>query len=163
MGMDAHRNPNPSYEGEVKVIQKALKSANISAKDIDYVNPHGTGSKIGDEIELKAIDACDLSHALINATKSITGHGLSAAGILEIIATILQMKASQVHPTRNLETPIKPELKWVYDKSLSHNIAHTLNLSIGFGGINTAICLKNCAPETHNTQQGGKNHDPSWN
>ncbi len=143
MNMDAHRNPNPGYKGEVSVIKGALAKANIEANAIDYVNPHGTGSTVGDEIELKAIQDCGLSHARINTTKSIIGHGLSAAGIVELIATILQMKASSLHPSRNLDMPINPELNWVYDKAIPHNIDYGLNLSIGFGGINTAICLRN--------------------
>lgn len=83
--LDGNRNPDPSLEGEIHVIQKALERARLLPEDIDYINPHGTGSFIGDEIELKALRACRLSHAYINATKSITGHGLSAAGIVEII------------------------------------------------------------------------------
>lgn len=143
INMDAHRNPHPGYNGEVSVIQNALAKANIEASVIDYVNPHGTGSRVGDEIELRAIQSCGLSHARINTTKSIIGHGLSAAGIVEVIATLLQMKASWLHPSRNLDTPINSELNWVYDKAISHHIDYGLNLSIGFGGINTSICLKN--------------------
>lgn len=141
--MDANRNPNPTHEGEVRVIEKALKRAKLSAKEIDYINPHGTGSMIGDEIELKVIQDCGLSHAYINATKSITGHGLSAAGAVEVITTLLQMKASRLHPTRNLENPIDFSCNWVREKSQSHTVKRALNLSIGFGGINSAICLEN--------------------
>ncbi len=143
MGMDANRNPNPSYEGEVRAIQQALKQANLAPQAIDYINPHGTGSMIGDEIESKAIRTCRLSHAYINATKSITGHGLSAAGTVEVIATLLQMQASRLHPTRNLEHPIDPACHWVQHTSMPHVIKHALNLSIGFGGLNTAMCLRN--------------------
>ena len=141
--LDGNRNPNPSLDGEVKVIKKALKEANLSPSDIDYINPHGTGSIIGDEIELKAIFQCGLSQAYINATKSITGHGLSAAGTVEVIATLLQMKEAQLHPTRNLQEPIEPSLRWVKEKSISYRINNAISLSMGFGGINTAICLKN--------------------
>ncbi|PPA87173.1 polyketide beta-ketoacyl:ACP synthase [Brevibacillus laterosporus] len=141
--MDGNRNPNPSYDGEVHVIQKALNKARLTPKDIDYINPHGTGSIVGDEIELKAIRNCQLDHAYINATKSITGHGLSAAGTVEIISTVLQMKESRLHPTRNLENPIVPSFNWVRDQSISHKIKHALSLSMGFGGINTAVCLQN--------------------
>jgi len=140
--MDGNRNPNPSYEGEVRVIQNALRHANLSANEIDYINPHGTGSVIGDEIELAAIRDCQLSHAYINGTKSIIGHGLSAAGTVEIIATLLQMKEARLHPTRNLENPIDTSFNWVRDQSIPHAIEHALNLSFGFGGINTAICLQ---------------------
>ncbi|PEP90339.1 polyketide beta-ketoacyl:ACP synthase [Bacillus wiedmannii] len=140
--MDGNRNPDPSYEGEVCVIQEALKQAKMSPKDIDYINPHGTGSGIGDEIELRALRDCQLSHAYINATKSITGHGLSAAGIVEIITSILQMRELRLHPTRNLEEPIDSSFNWVRNQSVPHVINNALNLSMGFGGINTAICLQ---------------------
>ncbi len=142
VGMDKNRNPNPSYEGEVQVIKKALEHAKLSAKDIDYINPHGTGSVIGDEIELKAIRDCALSHAYINATKSITGHGLSAAGTVEVIATLLQMKETRLHPSRNLQEPIEPLFNWVQGQSVLHVIENALSLSMGFGGINTSICLQ---------------------
>jgi malonyl-ACP decarboxylase len=143
IGMDGNRNPNPSHNGEVGVIKKALQQAKLSAQDIDYINPHGTGSIIGDETEIKAICDCQLSHAYINATKSITGHGLSAAGAVEVIATILQMKESRLHPTRNLEDPIESSCNWVRGQSVPHTIKHALSLSMGFGGMNTAICLQN--------------------
>lgn len=142
MAMDGNRNPNPSYEGEVRVIQGALAKANLSPKEIDYINPHGTGSIIGDETELRAIRDCNLSHAYINATKSITGHGLSAAGNIEVIATLLQMNKSMLHPTRNLEEPIEAGYNWVKNKIVNHEIKNALKLSMGFGGINTAVCLR---------------------
>lgn len=143
MVMDGNRNPNPSYEGEVKVIKNVLEQSNLLPSQIKYVNPHGTGSLIGDEIELKAIKECNLSHSYINATKSIIGHGLTAAGTVETIATILQMKESCLHPTRNLENPIDTQFNWVTNKPISTDIDYALSLSFGFGGVNTAICLEN--------------------
>jgi malonyl-ACP decarboxylase len=125
----------------VAVIRKALAKAGWAAGDVDYVNPHGTGSPLGDEIELQALRICDLSHAYLNATKSIVGHGLTAAGTVEVIATLLQMEAGLLHPTRNLTDPIDPDLHWVREQSLAHPIRNALNLSLGFGGINTALCL----------------------
>jgi malonyl-ACP decarboxylase len=142
MTMDGNRNPNPSYDGEVWVIQKALEQASLTAKDIDYINPHGTGSMIGDETELRAIHDCQLSHAYINGTKSITGHGLSAAGTVEVIATLLQMKELRLHPTRNLIEPMDSFCNWVQELSIPHAVNHALSLSMGFGGINTALCLQ---------------------
>ncbi|MMZ44672.1 Polyketide biosynthesis malonyl-ACP decarboxylase PksF [compost metagenome] len=144
MGMDRNRNPNPSYEGEVQVIKRALKKAKLQPEKIDYINPHGTGSVVGDEIEIKAIQDCNLSHAYINATKSIIGHGLSSAGTVEIIATLLQMKESKLHPTRNLEKSIGVDCNWVKNEPIPAAIHNTMNLSMGFGGINTAICMQKC-------------------
>jgi malonyl-ACP decarboxylase len=140
--MDAHRDPDPSLEGEIKVIRDALARAGLAPKDIDYVNPHGTGSRVGDDIELRALIANELGHAYINATKSIVGHGFSAAGTVELIAILVQMQASRLHPSRNLDVPIRPELNWVRDRPVMHTIQNALNLSLGFGGVNTALCLQ---------------------
>lgn len=142
MAVDGNRNPNPSLEGETRVIGEALRQAGVPASAIGYVNPHGTGSKIGDEIELEALRRCGLDHVHLNATKSITGHGLTAAGTVEVVATVLQMKESRIHPTRNLEEPIEPSYNWVRHAPVSQTIDYALSLSMGFGGINTAICLQ---------------------
>ena len=89
----------------------------------------------------KAIErAPQLTGAYLNATKSLIGHGLSAAGTVEVITTLLQMQAGHLHPTRNLENPIDSTLNWVKHNSISHTIENALTLSMGFGGINTALC-----------------------
>jgi malonyl-ACP decarboxylase len=142
IAMDGNRNPNSSFEGEVRVIKDALKAAHQSPEGIDYVNPHGTASVIGDETELKALAECRLSHAYINTTKSIIGHGLTAAGVAEVIVTLLQMKEEKLHPSRNLDEPIDDTFNWVKEQAVSHQIKNALNLSFGFGGMNTAICLQ---------------------
>jgi malonyl-ACP decarboxylase len=138
--MDANRNPDPSLEGEIETIQSAIHASELRPTQIDYINPHGTGSIVGDETELKALHACGLTNAYLNATKSLIGHGLSAAGTVEVIACLLQMQAGELHPTRNLENPIDPTLNWVKEASITHAIENALTLSMGFGGINTAMC-----------------------
>jgi malonyl-ACP decarboxylase len=140
MAMDGNRNPDPSMEGEVHAIQLALRTSGCRAAEIDYVNPHGTGSSIGDETELRALAACGLTGAYLNATKSLTGHGLAAAGAVEVIATLLQLRAGWLHPTRNLDNPIDPAFRWVKNTPVFHQIENALTLSMGFGGINTALC-----------------------
>jgi malonyl-ACP decarboxylase len=140
IAMDGNRNPDPSLEGEIQAIQDALDASGWPSARIDYVNPHGTGSIVGDETELMALRACGLTDAYLNATKSLIGHGLSAAGTVEVIATLLQMHAGRLHPTRNLEHPIDPTLNWATHKSIDHQIENALTLSLGFGGINTALC-----------------------
>ena len=144
MAMDGNRNPNPSLDGEVRAIRDALAMAGVSAADIDYVNPHGTGSHIGDITELAALRECGLMHARLNATKSITGHGLTAAGAVELAAVLLQMRAGRLHPTRNLDNPFEPDFAWLRDTAESHVIGRALNMSMGFGGVNTAVCLERC-------------------
>lgn len=142
MAMDAHRNPNPSVEGEMRAIKGALACAGLSPQDIDYINPHGTGSPIGDVTELESIRECRLGHAWLNTTKSVTGHGLTAAGCVELIAVMLQMKEGRLHPSRNMDEPMETAMHWVGKEALAHTIGNALNLSMGFGGVNTAVCLQ---------------------
>ncbi len=139
MKMDANRNPDPSVEGEVSVIAGALGMANWQPSDIDYVNPHGTGSPLGDETELEALRLSGLSHAYINTTKSIVGHGLTAAGAVETVATLLQLKAQKLHPSRNVDDPMikGPQL---VTQTQNADIKKAIKMSMGFGGMNTAVC-----------------------
>jgi malonyl-ACP decarboxylase len=139
--VDGHRNPDPSMLGEARAINTAMQMAGVAAADVDYVNPHGTGSALGDAIELQALKACGLASAPINATKSILGHGLTAAGTVEVIATLLQMQAGALHPTRNLQQAIDPSFDWIGDAPRAHTIRNAVNLCFGFGGVNSAICL----------------------
>jgi malonyl-ACP decarboxylase len=139
--MDANRNPNPSWEGELEVIQAALADADLRPREISYVNPHGTGSVVGDEAEVRAIKEAGLGHAYVNSTKSIVGHALSAAGAIEAVATLLQMRAGKLHPSRNLDDPLDGSLAWVRQEAVEEKVRHALSLSIGFGGLNTALCF----------------------
>jgi malonyl-ACP decarboxylase len=139
---DANRTPAPSLEGEVRAIGQALAHAGWNAGQIDYVNPHGSGSVVGDEVELAALRESGLQGAWLNATKSLTGHGLSAAGALEAAALMVQMRAGRLHPTANLEQPIGAA-RWVEPGGAAVRIDKALKLSLGFGGINIAMCFRN--------------------
>jgi len=138
--MDGNRNADPSLEGEIETIREALQASGWLPSQVDYVNPHGTGSVLGDETELQALRACGLAETPLNATKSLVGHGLSAAGAVEVVATLLQMRAGRLHPTRNLDNPIDLAFPWVRDRPMEHTVEKALTLSMGFGGINTALC-----------------------
>jgi malonyl-ACP decarboxylase len=138
--MDANSNPDSSPQGEMRVIEKALVQAQINPSEIDYVNPHGSGSRLGDKVELQALNAVGLHHSKLNTTKSIVGHGLTSAGIVELVATVLQGSFRKLHPCLNLHNPIDDGFNWVINEEDFH-INYALNLSHGFGGINTAICL----------------------
>ena len=94
--------------------------------------------------ELEALRRCGLAHVRLNATKSVIGHGLTAAGAVELIAVLVQMREGRLHPTRNLDHPMAPEFDWVGDRAVPHVMRNALNLSMGFGGVNTAICLRAC-------------------
>lgn len=144
IAMDGNRNPNPSLDGECAAIAAALSMAGIAPERIDYVNPHGTGSHIGDITEIQALRDSGLDHVRLNTTKSLLGHGLTAAGATELAVVLLQMRAGRLHPSRNLVEPIAPDLRWVGETQEPHAIGAALNMSMGFGGINTAICALAC-------------------
>ncbi len=138
--LDGNRQANPSMEGERDVMTAAMEMGGISAEKVTYVNTHGTSSRLGDKTEVAAIRAAGLEHAYLNATKSLTGHCLTAAGMVEAIATVLQMQMGQLHPTNNLENPIDPDLCWAQLGDTAE-IPYALSNSFGFGGINTSILL----------------------
>lgn len=140
---DAHRHPEPSVESEVTVMERALTEAGCKPAAIDYVNPHATGSRLGDEVELTALRKAGLGGAAINTTKSLVGHGLSAAGAVEVVATLLQMRVGRLHACKSLDEPIEPDFNWVRNEALSHSVKRALCLSYGFGGVNCALVLEN--------------------
>ena len=137
--LDGNRSAKPNQEGEKRAMVAALRMAGLEAARIDYVNTHGTGAPLGDRTEVAALKAVGLSHCLVNATKSLTGHGLTAAGVIEAIATLLQMRAGRCHPTHNLANPIDPTLRWVTQSAIDADIRYALSNSFAFGGINTAL------------------------
>ncbi|NES67446.1 MAG: polyketide beta-ketoacyl:ACP synthase [Okeania sp. SIO2D1] len=141
LALDGNRSPEPSQKGEERAINTALAMAGLQAERIDYVNTHGTGSPLGDKTEVAALKSAGLNHCLLNSTKSLIGHCLTAAGVVEAIATILQMKFGFCHPTKNLVNPIDTSLNWVKETSIQAEIKYAISNSFGFGGINTALLI----------------------
>ncbi len=139
--VDGMRGPEPNSIGQVRAAKRALAAAGLNPTDIDYVNGHATGTPAGDDTELQTYRALGLDHARFNATKSILGHGLSAAGAIELAAVLIQMEEGRLHPTRNLTDPLDPDLNWVREKPERHRIRHALKFSFGFGGIDTALVI----------------------
>lgn len=137
--LDGNRQANPNQAGEMRAMSAALQMAGLSASQINYVNTHGTGSPLGDKTEVAALKAVGLAHAALNATKSLTGHTLTAAGVIEAIATLLQMQAGRLHPTHNLVNPLDPDLPWVRQNGAAPPVDYALSNSFGFGGINTTL------------------------
>jgi malonyl-ACP decarboxylase len=138
--LDGNHTSEPNVNGEVQSMKQALMNAKLKSTQIDYINSHGTGSVLGDETELSALKevfSID-SNLCINATKSILGHGLTSAGLVESIVTVLQMQNNFLHPSLNLDHPIDNQFKWVKSNQ-AFNIKHALKNSFGFGGINTSL------------------------
>ena len=145
---DAHHpvQPDPSGEGAILSMQRALDNANITNKEIDYINAHGTSTPLNDACETNALKKLFKEHAYnipISSTKSMIGHVLGGAGALEGIATVLSIINQKAHPTINLENP-DPEcdLNYVPNKSTNVNINYAMSNNFGFGGQNASIIFR---------------------
>jgi 3-oxoacyl-[acyl-carrier-protein] synthase II len=141
--------PNPEATSAIKAMQHALKDGDARPEQIQYVNAHGTSTALNDKTETKALHAVFGAHAkklAISSTKSMTGHLLGAAGVVELVATTLCMNHNTAHPTINYETP-DPEcdLDYVPNKARPMEIEYALSNSLGFGGHNAVLVLKRYA------------------
>lgn len=143
-GLDAGALADPTEEGEVRAMAEALHRAGRDPGEVTYVSAHGSGSALGDEVEARAIRRVlgrSLDRPWINATKGLTGHCLSAAGVVEAVATVVQMRGGFVHPNLGLERPIDAELRFVGPRSEAAEIRCALSNSFGFGGFNSSVVL----------------------
>jgi 3-oxoacyl-[acyl-carrier-protein] synthase II len=145
---DAHHpvQPDPSGDGAILSMERALNNANINNEEIDYINAHGTSTPLNDICETNALKKLFKEHAYkvpISSTKSMIGHVLGGAGALEGIATVLSIINQKAHPTINLETP-DPEcdLNYVPNKSVDVNINYAMSNNFGFGGQNASIIFR---------------------
>jgi malonyl-ACP decarboxylase len=148
--LDGHHLPNPSVDGEIRAMRSALNAAGLSPGQIGYVNAHATSSPLGDRTEcqaLKAVFADQLATPPINSTKSLVGHCMSAAGVLEAICSLIQMNDGFLHPNLNLQHPIDPDLHFAPAHSTVLEAEYALSNGFGFGGINSTVLLrKGCRP-----------------
>jgi 3-oxoacyl-[acyl-carrier-protein] synthase II len=149
MSADAYHitAPAPEGEGAARAIENAIADANIEAKDIDYINAHGTSTLYNDEFETRAIKNIFGDHAYqlaVSSTKSMTGHLLGAAGGIEAIACIMALTKDFIPPTINYTTPDPTcDLDYVPNEGRSKKVRYALSNSLGFGGHNATIILKN--------------------
>lgn len=150
MSADAYHltAPHPEGLGASLVMENALEDTGLTAKDIDYINVHGTSTPLGDVAEIKAIEKIFGEHAYkvnISSTKSMTGHLLGAAGAIEAIACILAIKHGVVPPTINhfTEDPVfENKFNFTFNKAQERNIEVALSNTFGFGGHNASIVVK---------------------
>jgi 3-oxoacyl-[acyl-carrier-protein] synthase II len=148
MSADAFHMSAPHPEGEAVIMsmQMAMNQAGISPADIDYINTHGTSTPLGDMAELKAIKKCfgeAINGINISSTKSMTGHLLGAAGVIESIACIFALQHQLVPPTINLHTlDAAVDVNVTPNKAVSRSLSYALNNGFGFGGHNTTVIFK---------------------
>jgi 3-oxoacyl-[acyl-carrier-protein] synthase II len=140
--------PHPEGLGARNVMHVALNEAGMKPEDIGYINVHGTSTPLGDIAETKAIlnvfgdKAYDLN---ISSTKSMTGHCLGAAGVMEALACILAVTKSIIPPTINHFTDdpdLDPKLNFTFNKAQEKEVNAALSNTFGFGGHNASIIMK---------------------
>ena len=132
---------NPSEEGMALVMDASLKAGGLVPGDIDYINAHGTGTIANDRAETAAIKAVfGTSAPPISASKSVTGHGLGAAGGIEAVASILALQKAEIPPTANfLEADPDCDLDYVPNVARPARLRAALSNSFAFGGLNASL------------------------
>ncbi|HNY62132.1 MAG TPA: beta-ketoacyl-ACP synthase II [Bacteroidales bacterium] len=139
--------PMPGGESAARAMSLAAEEANLTDQDLIYINAHGTGTPLNDKIETAAIKTAfgeeRARQILISSSKSMTGHGLGAAGGFETIASVLALKDGIISPTINLNDP-DPEcdLDYVPHTARKANITLALSNSLGFGGHNGTLAFR---------------------
>jgi 3-oxoacyl-[acyl-carrier-protein] synthase II len=140
--------PHPEGLGAKNVMLAALAEAGLQPEDIDYINTHGTSTPIGDGAETKAITQVFGEHAYklnISSTKSMTGHCLGAAGVIEAIACIKAVMHNIVPPTINHFTndpDLDSKLNFTFNKAEHRTVNAALSNTFGFGGHNACVIVK---------------------
>ncbi len=140
--------PHPEGLGAKNVMNAALRDAGMQANQIDYINTHGTSTPLGDIAEAKAITAVFGEHSYnlnISSTKSMTGHCLGAAGVIEAIACIQAVIHDIIPPTINHFTDdpdLDPRLNFTFNKAQKRVVNAALSNTFGFGGHNACVIVK---------------------
>lgn len=154
MSADAYHitAPHPEGLGAHLVMKRALNDAGLNTTDVDYINTHGTSTPLGDIAELKAIMTLFQEHVYklnISSTKSMTGHLLGAAGVIEAIATTLAVVNDAIPPTINHFTQdpeIDPKINLTFNKMQKRTVNVAMSNTFGFGGHNACIVIKKYIP-----------------
>jgi 3-oxoacyl-[acyl-carrier-protein] synthase II len=143
---DAHDATAPAPESEAYAMRTALQNARVKIEEVDYINAHGTSTKLNDVTETRAIKLVLGEHAYkipISSTKSMIGHCITAAGTIETIAAILIMNKGIIHPTINYQTPDPDcDLDYVPNGRRQAQVNICLKNSFGLGGENCCLVLR---------------------
>jgi 3-oxoacyl-[acyl-carrier-protein] synthase II len=140
--------PHPDGIGPRQAIERSLRRAGVDPREIDYVNAHGTATAANDAAESRAIrDALGDNRACVSSTKPVTGHLLGAAGALETVITALAIRHQTAPMTLNFEEGAPGcHLDYVPGESRKRPIGKAINLSCGFGGLNSSLVMGRLDP-----------------
>jgi nodulation protein E len=146
LSSDASHITQPTVDGPVRAMRMAMAEAELNREDVDYINAHGTGTRLNDPIETQAIKAVLGDHArkvAISSTKSMHGHAMGATAALELAATVLAMNKGVVPPTANYTGP-DPEcdLDYVPNECREIPVRAAISNSFAFGGLNAVLAVR---------------------
>lgn len=146
MGADAGDIVVPSVSGAAAAMQAALSEAGLSAREVGYINAHGTGTRINDRNEVAAIRAVFGAAAeglLVSSTKAMHGHAIGATGALELIACLMALEQGIIAPTIGLDRPDPDcDLDHVANEARRIRVDAALSNSFAFGGLNAVLALR---------------------
>jgi len=146
MSSDASHITQPSVEGPARAIRMALDEAGVNPEEVDYINAHGTGTRLNDATETKVVKEVFKEHArrvAISSTKSMHGHTMGATGAIELIATVKAIEKGMIPPTANYTCP-DPEcdLDYVPNQAREQRVRVAISNSFAFGGLNAVLLVR---------------------
>ncbi|MGN0630442.1 MAG: beta-ketoacyl-[acyl-carrier-protein] synthase family protein [Ruminococcus sp.] len=146
LGNDAYHatSPDPEGNGAYHTMISALQDGGISPNDVDYINGHGTGTKINDAMEIKAMEKLfenSVKKPAISSTKALIGHCMGASGASELASVILSMQHGKYIPMPKLSKPVSDKF-FMSDKTAEINIQYALSNSFAFGGNSASLLIK---------------------
>ncbi|MEA2491378.1 MAG: nodulation protein [Acidobacteriota bacterium] len=143
---DAGHITDPSSDGAARAMRQALRDGRLNPADVEYINAHGTGTRVNDATETAAIRAVfggDADRLAVSSTKSLHGHAMGASGALEIACSLIALREGFLPPTINLETPDPAcDLDYVPNAGRETSATTFLSNSFGFGGMNAVVALR---------------------
>jgi 3-oxoacyl-(acyl-carrier-protein) synthase len=143
---DAVSPTTPDPIGQAEAIRRCLRSAGLTPADVDYINAHGTGTKLNDATEAEAIRAVfgpAGPRTPVSSIKSMLGHCMGAAGAIELVACVFAVRKNYVPPTINCDDP-DPDLglDYVPNQGRRHEVRRAMSNSFGFGGSNCCLVVE---------------------
>jgi 3-oxoacyl-(acyl-carrier-protein) synthase len=146
LSSDAGHITQPSVDGPARAVRMALQEARVAPDEVDYVNAHGTGTRLNDVTETQVLKKVFGEHArklAISSTKSMHGHTMGATGAIELAATTMAMECAIIPPTANYTLP-DPEcdLDYVPNQAREKPVRVAVSNSFAFGGLNAVLLIR---------------------
>ena len=143
---DASHITQPSVEGPARAMQLALDDAGLNPEEVDYINAHGTATRVNDVVETRAIKQVFGARAgkiPVSSTKSMHGHVMGASGTIELVATVEALRRGVLPPTANYSKPDPDcDLDYVPNQAREQKVWAALSNSFAFGGLNAVLVVK---------------------